>query len=226
MCRVGCPADAADRPGELALAFASPLSFVRAGTRAVDRHDRRLLCDDKVSDLLAPQPALERQDPAAIDDGDVEALPLSSHINADPAGHKSKHALPSTRAPGKCRGSSRPECRGRVQDRLALLAAPDWRAGRVLTVECPDEYTVLTAVARRGADVRGIVHAPVLGRPWPSSVSLGSAGSRWVQSCHTGYVLAIARILGEQSDLFRSLALRRTASLPVGTPGARQRERS
>jgi hypothetical protein len=58
------------------------------------------------------------------------------------------------------------KCRGRVQDRSALLAVPDWRAGRVLTVECPDEYTVLTAVARRGADVGSIVHAPVLGRPW------------------------------------------------------------
>jgi hypothetical protein len=42
---------------------------VRATTRAVDRHDRRLLCDDKVNDLPALQPALERQDQAVLDDG-------------------------------------------------------------------------------------------------------------------------------------------------------------
>ena len=39
--RVGCPADSADRPGELEFALASGLSLGRAGTRAVDRDDRR-----------------------------------------------------------------------------------------------------------------------------------------------------------------------------------------
>jgi hypothetical protein len=62
---------------------------VRATTRAVDRHDRRLLCDDKVNDPLAPQPALERQDQAVLADGGVEAPWLSSHINADSVSHKS-----------------------------------------------------------------------------------------------------------------------------------------
>jgi hypothetical protein len=82
--RVRCPADSADRPGELELAFASGPSLGRAGTRAVDRDDRRAIRTDKVNDLLARHVTLERQDPAIIDDRGVEALPLSAHINADP----------------------------------------------------------------------------------------------------------------------------------------------
>jgi len=41
--------------------------------------------------------ALERQNPAIIDDGDVEALSLSAHVNADPHSHASKHASPQRR---------------------------------------------------------------------------------------------------------------------------------
>jgi hypothetical protein len=37
--------------------------------------------------------ALERQNPALIDDRDVEALALSAHINAYPRSHVTKHAL-------------------------------------------------------------------------------------------------------------------------------------
>jgi hypothetical protein len=51
------------------------------------------MCHDKVNDLLAPQAVPECQDPAVIDDGNVEALPLPAHINADPPSHRSKHAL-------------------------------------------------------------------------------------------------------------------------------------
>ena len=51
--RVGCPADSADRPGELELAFASGPSLGRAGTRAVNRDDRRRIRTDKGNDLLA-----------------------------------------------------------------------------------------------------------------------------------------------------------------------------
>ncbi|HXZ75176.1 MAG TPA: hypothetical protein VEH31_30495 [Streptosporangiaceae bacterium] len=89
---VGCPADAADRLGELELAVAGGLSFGRAAAGAVDRDDCRPIVPGKVNDLLARQVALERQNPAIIDDRDVEALSLSSHINADPRSHASKHA--------------------------------------------------------------------------------------------------------------------------------------
>ncbi len=82
--RVGCPADAADRPGELELAVASGLSLGRAGTRAVDRDDGRRIRSDNVNDLLARHAALDHQDVAIIDDRGIEALPLSAHINADP----------------------------------------------------------------------------------------------------------------------------------------------
>ena len=96
--RVGCPADSADRPGELEFALASGLSLGHAGTRAVDRDDRRRIRNDEVNDLLACHAALERHDTAIIDDRGVKALPLSAHINADPQCHESKHAPPSTSA--------------------------------------------------------------------------------------------------------------------------------
>jgi len=35
---------------------------------------------------------MERQNLAIIDDRDIEALPLSAHINAGPRSHASKHA--------------------------------------------------------------------------------------------------------------------------------------
>lgn len=89
---IGRPADAADRLSELELAFASSLSCRRAGTRAIDGGDPRRIRYDKVNDLLARQAALEGQDPAIIDDRNVETLPLSAHINADPQSHESKHA--------------------------------------------------------------------------------------------------------------------------------------
>jgi hypothetical protein len=81
---VACPADSADRPGELELAFASGLSPGREGTRAVDRDDRGPICHDKVNDLLARHAARECQDPAIIDDRGVGALPLSARIYAGP----------------------------------------------------------------------------------------------------------------------------------------------
>lgn len=45
---VRCPADSTDRPGELEFAFASSLSLVGAGARAVDRDDRRPIHSDEV----------------------------------------------------------------------------------------------------------------------------------------------------------------------------------
>src|SRR5262249_19045659 len=56
----GCPADAADRLGELALAVAGGLSFRRAAARAVDRDDCRAMPHGKVNDLFRRQVALER----------------------------------------------------------------------------------------------------------------------------------------------------------------------
>lgn len=94
VCHVGCPADAADRRCELEFAVSGVVSFGCAGTGAIDRHDRRGIRTNKVSHLLARQVALERQDPAIIDDRDVEPLPLSSHVNADPRCHESEHAPP------------------------------------------------------------------------------------------------------------------------------------
>ncbi len=121
--RVGCPADSADRPGELEFALASGLSLWRAGTRAVDRDDRRRIRNDEVNDLLARHAALERHDTAIIDDRGVKALPLSAHINADPQCHESKHAPPSTSAlwadaedlAGPRLPSARPQLDGRAQ---------------------------------------------------------------------------------------------------------------
>jgi hypothetical protein len=89
---VRCPADTADRLGELELAAAGGLSFRRTTARAVDRDDCRPMLADKVNDLRARQVSLERQNPAIIDDRHVEALSLSAHINADPRSHASKHA--------------------------------------------------------------------------------------------------------------------------------------
>ena len=89
---VGRPADAADRPGELELAIASTLAIGRAGARAIDRYDGRPVRNDPVNDLPARQVTLKRQNPAIIDDRDVEALPLCAHINASPHSHASKHA--------------------------------------------------------------------------------------------------------------------------------------
>jgi hypothetical protein len=89
---IGCPADTADRPGELKLAVAGSTSLGRAAARAVNRDDGWPVLHGKVNDLHARQVALERQNPALIDDGDVEALSLSAHINADPRSHVTKHA--------------------------------------------------------------------------------------------------------------------------------------
>ena len=55
---------------------------------AIDRHGRRRIRHDKANDLLARQAVLEYQDPAIVNDRDVEALPLSAHIDADPSSHK------------------------------------------------------------------------------------------------------------------------------------------
>jgi hypothetical protein len=91
---VGRPADAADRLGELELADASSLAVRRAGARAVDRYDGRPVRHDYVNDLPARQVALERQNPAIIDDRHVKTFSLSAHINANPHSHASKHARP------------------------------------------------------------------------------------------------------------------------------------
>src|ERR1700730_10930062 len=109
MALIRCPADAADRVSELALALASRLSPRRAGTKAIDGGDPRRIGHDKVNDLLARQTASEGRDPAIIDDRNVEALPLSAHINADPQSHESSMPHPRyARAPGgrgECSGS-------------------------------------------------------------------------------------------------------------------------
>jgi hypothetical protein len=112
---IGGPADTADRPSELELAFASSLPFGRAGTRTIDGGDPRRIRHDKDNDLLTRQAAPQGQEPAIIDDRNVEALRLSAHINADPHSHESKHA-PSqcARAPGgrgECSGSEKPQAR-------------------------------------------------------------------------------------------------------------------
>jgi len=92
--RVGCPADAANCPGELEFAVASGLPVGRVRARAVDRHDGRPVFVDDVNDLHARQVALKRQNLAIVDDRDVEALSLPAHIDADPCSHASQHGLP------------------------------------------------------------------------------------------------------------------------------------
>jgi hypothetical protein len=72
--------------------FASGVPLGRATTGAIDGGDPRRIRHDKVNDLLTRQTALEGQDPAIIDDRNVEALPLPAHINADPHSHSSQHA--------------------------------------------------------------------------------------------------------------------------------------
>jgi hypothetical protein len=89
---IRCPADAADRPGELALAVAGGLSVGCAAARAVYRDDRRPALHEKANNLPTRQAALERHNLAMIDDRDIEALPLSADINAGPRSHASKHA--------------------------------------------------------------------------------------------------------------------------------------
>lgn len=84
-----CPADAADRPGELELALASGLPAGRAQARTADRDDCRPVLCGKVNDLLACQVALECQHPAIIDDRDVGARSRAAHINAHPNSHAS-----------------------------------------------------------------------------------------------------------------------------------------
>ena len=91
---VGCPADAADRPGELEFAITRGLSCGRAAARAVDRGDCWPILRGKVNDLRAGQVALERQNPAIIGDRHVKTFSLSAHINANPHSHASKHARP------------------------------------------------------------------------------------------------------------------------------------
>jgi hypothetical protein len=176
MSLVGCPADAADRPGELALAVASGPSLGRAGTRAVDRDDRRRIRNDKVNDLLARHMALERPAPAIIDDRGVEALPLSAHINADPSSHESKHAPPPRSAlwtrtrriwqfrdchrhatapwpsAAKARhGSARSDSvlAGQSQACIsaAMCAAPDWKEGRLRSVSRGAEFLARYSVS-------------------------------------------------------------------------------
>ena len=61
--RVRYPADAADRPGELALRRRARSVRRTHGNRAVDRHNCRLVTDDEVNDALALQAVRERQDP-------------------------------------------------------------------------------------------------------------------------------------------------------------------
>jgi hypothetical protein len=65
--------------------------------RAVDRYDFRPIRQDDIDDLLARLVAPELQNPAIIDDRDVEALPLSADINADLHSHASEHAPPQSR---------------------------------------------------------------------------------------------------------------------------------
>jgi Pyridine nucleotide-disulphide oxidoreductase len=106
---VGCPADAADRPGQLEFPLASgPAPGRAAAARAIDRHYGRLPCHDKISDLPAAQAVQKCQDPAVIDDGSVEAIPLAAYINADPPNHNSQHAPTQHPRPGLCSRSSRP----------------------------------------------------------------------------------------------------------------------
>jgi hypothetical protein len=90
---------------EFAVAGGLPLG--RAGTRAVDGRDHRPIRHDKLNDLLARQAAPEGQDPAIVDDRDVEALPLPAHINTSPQRHGSKHALTQTRAGTQARHAGR-----------------------------------------------------------------------------------------------------------------------
>src|ERR1700735_1504716 len=89
---VGGPADAADRPGQLEFAVAGGPPLGRAAARAVNRDDSRPILHGKINDLRARQVALERQNPALIDDRDVEAFSISAYINADPRSHVTKHA--------------------------------------------------------------------------------------------------------------------------------------
>ena len=99
MALIGCPADAADRLSELALAAAGSVSCGRTGTGAVDGGDLGLMGRDKVNDLLARQPGLQGQELAIIDDRNIEALAPPAHINADP--HRHGDSMP---APGRRRG--------------------------------------------------------------------------------------------------------------------------
>jgi hypothetical protein len=82
----------------LQLTSASSLPLGRTVTRTIDGDDPRRIRYDKVNDLLARQAALESQDPAIIDDGNIEALPLSAHINADPQSHEPSMPHPNTPA--------------------------------------------------------------------------------------------------------------------------------
>ena len=95
---VGCPADTADRLGDQEFAVASRLPFECARARAVDCYNCRPVLSDNVNDLPARQVALERQNPAVIDDRGVEALSLPAYVNADPNSHTSKHAPPPSRS--------------------------------------------------------------------------------------------------------------------------------
>jgi hypothetical protein len=119
---------AADRLAGLEFAVASTLAFGRAGARAVDRYDCRTVRHDHVNGLPARQVALERQNPAILDDRDVEALALCAHINVNPHSHVSKNAPPrAARALAEHGGSDRRE--------IALGAAaalrPNAMAGEV-----------------------------------------------------------------------------------------------
>lgn len=159
--RVGCPADSADRPGELEFAFASGLSLGRAGTRAVDRDDRRRIRNDKINDLLARHAAPERQDPAIIDDRGVKALPLSAHINANPQSHESKHAPPSTSAlwadaedlAGPRLPSARPQLHGRAQRRRGTRPSR-WQQRTMVLRDCGWLGRVRSARHKRSAGGR------------------------------------------------------------------------
>jgi hypothetical protein len=65
--------------------------------RAVDSHDRWRVRHDEVDGPLAGQPAAEFQHLAIVDDGSVEAFTLPAYVNADPASHRPKPALPDPR---------------------------------------------------------------------------------------------------------------------------------
>jgi hypothetical protein len=99
----GCPADAADRPGELAFVVASGLPIGRAGARTVDRHDVRLVLQDQAGDLVTTQMVTQVENPLIIDDRDVEALAFSAYIDTDPPRHK-----PSMPWASRCSGRQKP----------------------------------------------------------------------------------------------------------------------
>jgi hypothetical protein len=68
--------------------LASGLPIGRAGARAVDRHDVRVVLQDQAGDLVATQMVTQVENPLIIDDRDVEALAFAAYIDTDPPRHK------------------------------------------------------------------------------------------------------------------------------------------